>query len=37
MVLDPDGAVVDVIERVPLSGTDLRRLIRLRRSIKSTS
>src|SRR3954468_1048987 len=29
MVTDPDGAVVDVIERVPLSGQDRRRLVQL--------
>jgi catechol 2,3-dioxygenase-like lactoylglutathione lyase family enzyme len=32
MVSDPDGAVVDVIERVPLSGPDRRRLALLRRA-----
>ena len=31
MVLDPDGAVVDVIERVALGTTDLRRLATDRR------
>jgi hypothetical protein len=30
MVIDPDGAVVDIIERVPLTATDHRRLVRLR-------
>jgi catechol 2,3-dioxygenase-like lactoylglutathione lyase family enzyme len=32
MVTDPDGAVVDVIERVPLTNADLRRLVRHRRN-----
>jgi catechol 2,3-dioxygenase-like lactoylglutathione lyase family enzyme len=31
MVADPDGAVIDVIERVALTGADLRRLARHRR------
>ena len=31
MVTDPDGAVVDVIQYVPLTVTDRRRLVRLRR------
>jgi catechol 2,3-dioxygenase-like lactoylglutathione lyase family enzyme len=31
MVVDPDGAVIDVIERVPLASDDRRRLVRLRR------
>ena len=31
MVSDPDGAVVDVIERVALTAADLRRLARYRR------
>jgi catechol 2,3-dioxygenase-like lactoylglutathione lyase family enzyme len=35
MVTDPDGAVVDVIERVPLSGRDRRRLAQLRRTARS--
>jgi catechol 2,3-dioxygenase-like lactoylglutathione lyase family enzyme len=35
MVQDPDGAVVDVIERVPLSGLDVRRLVTLRRAMRS--
>jgi hypothetical protein len=30
MVRDPDGAVVDVIERIPLSAADMRRLAQLR-------
>jgi catechol 2,3-dioxygenase-like lactoylglutathione lyase family enzyme len=30
MVVDPDGAVVDVIERIPLTAADLRRLARYR-------
>jgi catechol 2,3-dioxygenase-like lactoylglutathione lyase family enzyme len=32
MVADPDGAVVDIIERVPLTATDLRRLATYRRA-----
>jgi len=32
MVADPDGAVIDVIERVALDVTELRRLVRLRRA-----
>ena len=32
MVADPDGAVIDVIERVALADADLRRLARLRRA-----
>ena len=32
MVADPDGAVVDVIERVALTDADLRRLARHRRA-----
>lgn len=31
MVLDPDGAVVDVIERVPMTAEDRRHLARYRR------
>jgi predicted enzyme related to lactoylglutathione lyase len=31
MVADPDGAVVDVIQYVPLTATDRRRLVQLRR------
>jgi catechol 2,3-dioxygenase-like lactoylglutathione lyase family enzyme len=31
MVVDPDDAVVDVIERIPLTAADLRRLARYRR------
>ena len=31
MVADPDGAVVDIIERIPLTKTDLRRLAHYRR------
>jgi uncharacterized glyoxalase superfamily protein PhnB len=31
MVADPDGAVVDIIQRVPLSKADLRRLAYYRR------
>ena len=31
MVLDPDGTVVDVIERVPMTSADRRRLARYRR------
>lgn len=31
MVVDPDGAVVDIIERVPLARHDLARLATLRR------
>ena len=39
MVADPDGAVVDVIERVALTGADLRRLARHRRAhvLRSTT
>ena len=39
MVADPDGAVVDVIERVALAGADLRRLARHRRAhaLRSTT
>jgi catechol 2,3-dioxygenase-like lactoylglutathione lyase family enzyme len=32
MVFDPDGAVVDVIERVPFTAADLRRLAQYRRA-----
>jgi catechol 2,3-dioxygenase-like lactoylglutathione lyase family enzyme len=32
MVADPDGAVIDVIERVAMDVADLRRLARLRRA-----
>jgi len=32
MVADPDGAVIDVIERVALTGADMRRLARHRRA-----
>lgn len=32
MVSDPDGAVVDVIERIPLSAADVRRLAHFRRA-----
>jgi predicted enzyme related to lactoylglutathione lyase len=32
MVADPDGAVIDVIERMALADADLRRLARLRRA-----
>ena len=32
MVADPDGAIVDVIERVALTTADRRRLVRLRRA-----
>jgi catechol 2,3-dioxygenase-like lactoylglutathione lyase family enzyme len=31
MILDTDGAVVDVIERIPLTCADKRRLLQLRR------
>jgi hypothetical protein len=31
MVADPDGAVIDVIEYVPLTAADRRRLAQLRR------
>ena len=37
MVADPDGAVVDVIEPVPLTGPDLRRLAKLRRAARRSS
>jgi hypothetical protein len=39
MVADPDGAVVDVIQRVALTGADLRRLARHRRAhvLRSTT
>ena len=36
MVLDPDGAVVDVIERVPMTAEDRRRLFRGRRALAPT-
>lgn len=32
MVADPDGAVVDVIQRIPLAASELRRLAQLRRA-----
>jgi catechol 2,3-dioxygenase-like lactoylglutathione lyase family enzyme len=32
MLVDPDGVVIDVIERVPLAREDVRRLVRLRRA-----
>ena len=32
MIADPDGAVVDVVQRVALTGADLRRLARYRRT-----
>lgn len=32
MVVDPDGVVIDVIERVPLTPADRRALVRLRRA-----
>ena len=32
MIADPDGAVVDVIQRVALTGADLRRLARYRQA-----
>ena len=32
MITDPDGAVVDVVQRVALTGSDLRRLARYRRA-----
>ena len=31
MVADPDGTIVDVIERMPMTAADLRRLVGLRR------
>jgi catechol 2,3-dioxygenase-like lactoylglutathione lyase family enzyme len=34
MVLDPEGAVVDVIEPVPFTTADVRRLARLRRAAR---
>ena len=39
MVADPDGTVVDVIQRVALTGADLRRLARHRRAhvLRSTT
>jgi catechol 2,3-dioxygenase-like lactoylglutathione lyase family enzyme len=37
MVVDPDGAVVDVIERVPMTGRDQRRLVGFRRAMRSAS
>jgi catechol 2,3-dioxygenase-like lactoylglutathione lyase family enzyme len=30
MVADPDGTIIDVIERVPMTAADLRRLVALR-------
>ena len=35
MVLDPDGAVVDIIERVALTRDDVARMRRLRRDVAS--
>jgi predicted enzyme related to lactoylglutathione lyase len=35
MITDPDGAVVDVIRRAPLTNTDLRRLARYRHHLGS--
>jgi catechol 2,3-dioxygenase-like lactoylglutathione lyase family enzyme len=35
MVADPDGTVVDVIQRVPMTATDHRRLALLRRASRS--
>jgi catechol 2,3-dioxygenase-like lactoylglutathione lyase family enzyme len=32
MISDPDGAVVDVIQRIPLTTNDMRRLVRYRRA-----
>jgi catechol 2,3-dioxygenase-like lactoylglutathione lyase family enzyme len=32
MVADPDGTIVDVIERVPMTAADRRRLVALRRA-----
>jgi len=32
MISDPDGAVVDVIQRIPMTSADLRRLVRYRRA-----
>jgi catechol 2,3-dioxygenase-like lactoylglutathione lyase family enzyme len=32
MISDPDGAVVDVIQRIPLTTADMRRLVRYRRA-----
>ena len=37
MVTDPDGAVVDVIEHVPLTAADRRRLVELRRETVGTN
>jgi catechol 2,3-dioxygenase-like lactoylglutathione lyase family enzyme len=33
MITDPDGAVVDVIQRIALTTADMRRLIRYRRAV----
>jgi catechol 2,3-dioxygenase-like lactoylglutathione lyase family enzyme len=35
MVADPDGTIVDVIERVPMTAADVRRLVVLRRASRS--
>jgi catechol 2,3-dioxygenase-like lactoylglutathione lyase family enzyme len=35
MMADPDGTIVDVIERVPMTAADLRRLAVLRRASRS--
>ena len=35
MVADPDGTIVDVIERVPMTAADRRRLAALRRASRS--
>jgi catechol 2,3-dioxygenase-like lactoylglutathione lyase family enzyme len=37
MVVDPDGAVVDIIERVPMERRDLARLVVLRRRHAETA
>ena len=35
MVVDPDGVLVDIIERIPLTRVDLARLARYRREAAS--
>jgi catechol 2,3-dioxygenase-like lactoylglutathione lyase family enzyme len=37
MVADPDGTIVDVIERIPLTAGDVRRLAQLRRAHRARS
>jgi catechol 2,3-dioxygenase-like lactoylglutathione lyase family enzyme len=37
MISDPDGTVVDVIQRIPLTTNDMRRLVRYRRAGEKAS